>query len=270
MKIAILISGEYRKFDITRKTMTFLDNSDADIYICTWDKTVYSNNKINFLQEHDVNKEIILKDLGKYANIRIDNHNYIKETKYNCKMIDRWLTGFEMIKNSGIEYNYVLVLRTDLFFQFISPPDLKSLEKYDNGIGFAWATSLHINKLGDILFISSYNNMSKLFDSLNIDIWLTDKEYDWHIWWYKFVYNLFPNIINSSEFDNLTFCRYWATSDHTFSEVHNIYHDWRDLRLLYEIDLIGTKWLDDGSIWPAEVISNANTKWDCGYFNKYI
>jgi len=269
MKLAILISGEYRKFDVSRKTMLFLDNPNVDIYVCTWDKTIYSSKKIDFYKEYDVNEEIILRDLGRYANIKIDKHDSIKETKYNCKMINRWLNGFEMIKNSGIEYDYILIMRTDLYFQFISIPNFESLEKYDNGIGVAWATSLHLGKLGDILFISSYENIAKLFNKLTIDSWSTDTEDDWHIWWYKFVYNLFPNIINSSEFDHLTFCRYWATNENTFNEIVKIYHDWRDLRLLHEIDLMGTEWLNNGNVWSIDVVDNAKAKWIEGYFEKY-
>src|SRR4051812_24506607 len=99
-RTAVLISGEWRKFDITRKTMSFLDNSDVDVYISTWDRTIFSSKKINLHHEVEVSEEAIRKDLGRPATIRIDDHksfDEIEKQKYNCKMINRWLAGFELI-----------------------------------------------------------------------------------------------------------------------------------------------------------------------------
>ena len=269
-KIAVLISGEYRKFDITRKTMTFLDDPAVDVYVSTWDKTIYSSPKINLYKEYSVNEEIIRRDLNRSAVIRIDSHRLFIEKKYNCKMINRWLAGFELIKNSGIKYDNVIIIRPDLFFvKSAAPSDLRFLEKYNTGIAFVWATSLERSKLGDILYTSSYQNISTLISQLTVDKWLNDPENDWHIWWYNFVRRIFPEIFNCIEFDYVTFCRYWTTNEHNFQDVVETQHDWRDLRLLHEIDLMGKQWMNDSQIWPVEVVNNALDRWNSGYFDKY-
>ena len=125
-RIAVLISGEYRKFDVTRPTMTFLNEENVDVYISTWDKTIFSNKRINLNVAEDVTEERIIKDLGRPATIKIDSHRLIEvDPKYNSKMIDRWLTGFNLIKSSNIKYDYVIVMRPDLIFDKNAPPSLE-------------------------------------------------------------------------------------------------------------------------------------------------
>jgi hypothetical protein len=265
-KIAVLISGEYRKLDVCRKTMHFLNNPNVDIYISTWDKTTYSSPRINLCTEKIITPDIIRTDLNKDAIIEVESSTLTIEEKYNSKMIHRWLQGFKLIQQSGKSYDYVVVMRPDLFFnQCIGMFD--SIEKYKDKIGFAWATSLHLGKLPDLLFVSSYKGVEKIFNSLSVNKWNRDKEPDWHIWWYNFVHNLFPDILNTDEMNYFTFCRYWVNNDNTFLDALNIHHDWRDLRLLHECDMWGEDFAK--TAWPDEILINAKKKWNSGYFDKY-
>lgn len=247
--------------------MTFLDDPNVDIYISTWDKTIYSNKKIGLYIEESVTEEQVRADLGRPAVIRIDGHRSLIEKKYNSRMINRWVTGFELIRDSGVEYDYVMVVRPDIFFNRAARVDLLEIQKYQNSIGFAWATSLHLDKLPDVLFVASYSNMRKLFDSLTVDIWATDPTIDWHSWWYQFVNGIFPEIQDASELSYFSFCRMWAKENDTFTDILNIHHDWRDLRLLRECDM----WGDDfaATAWPSHVLPAAREKWNNGYFDKY-
>lgn len=265
MKIAVLISGEYRKFDITRKTMSFLDDPDVDVYVSTWDKTTYSSPKINLHIEEIVTKDRILSDLGRIATIKLDNHDLIVEKKYNSKMINRWLAGWKLIQDSGIKYDRVLVIRPDLFFEIGLLANLVEID-VTNSIAFSWATALHLEKLPEVLFVSTYENIQKLFNALSIDKWVNDSITDWHIWWYKFVYGISPNIICLDIF-YLAFCRLWVEQHHTIVDAMRIHHDWRDLRLLYECDM----WGDEFAItaWPPHILIEAREKWNRGYFDKY-
>lgn len=265
-KIAVLISGEYRKFDITRKTMAFLDNPDIDVYFSTWDKTIYSSPKINLHEEQLITEDRILKDLGRQATVRIDKHDSFVEKKYNSKMINRWRTGFSLIEQSGINYDYVAIIRPDIFFTKVPTPEFINLERYENSIGFSWATSLDKELLPDVLFISTFNNIKKLMMSLSSMIWVVDAENDWHKWWYKFVRNHFE-ILHISELSYLTFCRLWAKDTDSFQEIMDVQHDWRDLRLLHESEM----WGRDNilKVWPQEIVETAEEKWNNNYFDKY-
>lgn len=268
MKLAVLISGEYRKFDVCRKTMNFLNNADIDVYVSTWDKTIYSNKLINLYTEELVTEERILKDLKRDATIKIDNHSSLDNMKYNSKMINRWLTGFELIKNSGIHYDYIIVMRPDLFFENIHNFDLNFLEKYKDPPGFIWANNLSIKKLADVMFMSSYENIQKLFNQTLLSDWNTSTEKDWHVWWYNYVNNIFSEIIDVQEFGSFTFCRLWANINHTFLNVLDIHHDWRDLRLLDQCSMWGDTFAK--KVWPDHILVGAKEKLKNGHFNRYL
>ena len=47
-KMAVLINGEFREFDIAIKSWKFINEIDCDIYVSTWDKTI----QINILANH--------------------------------------------------------------------------------------------------------------------------------------------------------------------------------------------------------------------------
>lgn len=263
-RTAILISGEYRKLDITRKTMGFLDRSDVDIYVCTWDKTIYNNNKIGLRIVKPITKELVLSDLQKPASIRIDPFRNVSG-KYNIPMIDRWLTGFQMIKNSHKTYDHVICTRTDLFYQNKNL-NIDFIQRYKTEFGVAWATSLHLKKLPDVFFTGSYEIISKLFNELSIQKWILSEENDWHIWWHDFVTGIAP-VQDILDLESFTFCRYWTKPEHTFLDALQIHHDWRDLRLLDEVD----RWGEQHAIstWPKQIFDEAKKKWEDGYYNKY-
>jgi hypothetical protein len=89
MKIAILISGEYRTFSHCRRTMSLLDDPRADIYVSTWDSSSYVSSKINLNVTEVVTEEQIKSDLGISATILIEPQSLIKEIKYNQLLTDQ-------------------------------------------------------------------------------------------------------------------------------------------------------------------------------------
>jgi len=268
MRIAVLISGEYRTFGICCKTMKFLDNPNVDIYFSTWNKTVYSAPKINLYAEEDVTIEKIKKDLGKDAIIEIEPHNSFVEKRYNSKMIHRWKRGFELIKRSNILYDYVLIMRPDLFFDVTRIQNTFDFaEKYKDSFAVGWRTPTDTRFLNDIMFFSSYNNMKNLIDSLTIEKWATAENTDWHSWWYTFVSNNFSNIEALTEIDRGTFCRFWADADSKFPEVATMQEDWNHLMILQFCDNVGREKIE--LTWKPEIIDRAYEKWNTGVYEKY-
>ncbi len=72
MKIAVLISGEYRTFPVCRKTMTFLDDPNVDVYVSTWDKSIIRNTRLKIHKEDDITADQIRNDLGRSATILVE------------------------------------------------------------------------------------------------------------------------------------------------------------------------------------------------------
>jgi hypothetical protein len=270
MKIAVLISGEYRTFGHCIRTMDFLYDPRVDIYVSTWDSSSYVSPKINLDHTELVNYDRVVNDLHKDATILIEPQSLIKEVKYSTKMMHRWISGFNLIKESNNHYDYVIVMRPDLFFNYSCPIDLNSIEQYENSLGVAWATDEYITnrKLQDVLFLSTYSNMNKLFSTLDINKWIIGDEGDWHTWWFNHCNNTLP-IAYAKNFSNCTFYRYLTDNNNpTFDDVMNAQHNWRDLQLLNQIDIMGRDALK--TAWPENVIQNAEDKWNNGYFNKFI
>lgn len=267
MKIAVLISGEYRTFKHCRRTMNFLDDERVDIYVSTWDSSSYVNLKINLNETELVTKEQVELDLGKQATILIDPQDSVKQIKYSTKMMDRWQAGMKLIKDSNKEYDYVIVMRPDLFFN--GPVSLDNLSECNDSLGVAWSTesSLATKSLPDILFVSTYSNMQKLIDSLDIDDWINGPEGDWHTWWHNHCTRHFI-ITPALNLSHCTFYRYLVDDPlSSFNEVFSAQQDWRDAQILYQIDTIGRNALE--TAWNEHVIANAERKWRDGYFDKF-
>jgi hypothetical protein len=265
MRIAVLISGEYRTFKHCRKSMTFLNESDVDVYFSTWDETVYTSKKIQLDHRETVTTDQIVADLGSEPKgIVIEESNSFKETKYNSKMIHKWVTGFKMIKESGVQYDYVIVTRPDLFFANVV--SLSNIANYKYALGTVWTHSLSDGKMADIVLVSSWEIMSSIIGDISVELWNKSTEYDWHIWWHDYCKSKIDNIIGCEEFDKCTFYRYMTASDN-FTDIIAAQHDWRDLRLLHESDLYGRKF--SLNHWPITVVETAERKWAEGYFDKY-
>jgi hypothetical protein len=248
--------------------MKFLDNPLVDIYISTWDQSEIKNELMNINSFSAVSTEEILADVGKHAIIEVEPVAGFVEQKYNSKMIHRWKSGFNLIKTSGINYDYILCVRPDLFFADTPLNIFDNLSVYDDGIGFAWASSLDKNKMPDIAFISSFCIIEKLFNTLKISDWVNSPESDWHSWWYHFTKSVSNNPFNLDQLNYCTFGRFYINKDSNFAEAISIQHDWRDSVVINQVRLYG-KTLVEQKIWNPEIVRNALTKLKSKYFEKY-
>lgn len=207
MKLAILIVGEYRSFSHCRKTMLFLDQSeiDKDIYISTWNQTNTINSK-KWENSKSVNvdpiyREVTLDEIYNDINIPIKGVavNIPKKTKIS-PIVNGWILGFNLVKNSSIHYDYVLVLRPDLFFENNNLVNsyFKSYRPFENyKMSFGVNFSHKKNYLDDTIFFSSFDNIEKILDNQNLTEYLNLKYYgtsmhlnnEWHEFWYDYIVN---------------------------------------------------------------------------------
>jgi len=255
MKIAILISGEYRTFDICRKSMTFLDNPDYDIYVSTWDKTTYSNSRIGLYEEQYVTKSQIENTLGRPATIEIEEYRG-NLGKYNNNMVHRWVRGINLIEKT---YDFVFIVRPDIIFK-----DASSTINVSDGFGVSWWNN---DRLHDIFLIVPFEKVREVFSSNLVTQWDTSTD-EWHEWWYRYIGNIFKEKYIISGLEHYTFFRCWANQNTTFDGCKRIDDDWRHVKRLEGVDIHGV----DGAIkiWGEKAVSVAMRLWELKYFNRYI
>lgn len=127
MRIAVLIYGQYRELDIAVKSWTFREKYYCDFYFSLWDKThMFSRDrKKNF--EISVNEKIV-KDLipnaevcilkeSDYFDVNLENREKFNKPQ---RAIFHMKNCLKMVENSKINYDNIMLTRTD---QFMTSPD---------------------------------------------------------------------------------------------------------------------------------------------------
>jgi hypothetical protein len=234
MKIAVLIVGEYRTFPYCRKTMKFLDQTppefDIDVYFHTWEITKLHNPPIgrelnpNTVRTFRPVSEYEIKDLlNRPAVIKVSPLPSENSSGFFI-MRKGWLMGFDLIEQSGIEYDYVYVMRPDLFFRKEASyfTGITSASKYENAIGF-----LPQNEDGTIVadcdFFSTYKNIKKLMSE---DVLLLDQSNEGiHRVWFEYVKskNLNVTYLPFPVEEPHCIARFPMTKESTWKEVQNNY-----------------------------------------------
>ena len=130
-KIAVLVCGQLREFNIGVKSWGCLFDLNCDFYFSTWNKS--SQSKFKWLDtfvndETYVNKDMITDKIPN-ANVSVldeDEYDYIH--KVTDKQILHWKNALKMCVNSNIEYDVIIVTRPDGFL------DLPNLVKHINDL----------------------------------------------------------------------------------------------------------------------------------------
>jgi len=115
-KMAVLINGEFREFDIAIKSWKFINEIDCDVYVSTWDKTIQINKKLNVHIEEDITEDDIRKHIpnATISILKQSDYDFSFETSWhNAKQIFHWKNSLRMMKESGIEYDVVMMTRPD-------------------------------------------------------------------------------------------------------------------------------------------------------------
>lgn len=195
MKIAVLLVGEYRTFPYCRKTMQFLDQSsnnemEIDVYFHTWETTKLHNPPIGrhlnpnpIRSSRTVTEDEIRELLNRPAVVKVSP---VPDDRDGFLIMRKgWLLGFELIKNSGVEYDYVYVIRPDLFFRKEAAylTGITSA-KYKNAVGFL-PQNRNCDIIADCDFFSTYENIKKIITD---DVLLLDQANNGiHHVWFEYV-----------------------------------------------------------------------------------
>jgi hypothetical protein len=173
MKAAILVDGEFREMGITIDSWKFLKEIDCDVYVSTWDKSTQINKSLDIHIEEDINEDYV-RGFFPNAIISINNINdydFSSDTYFNnAKQIFHWKNCLKMMKESGINYDVVILTRPDnyLFYKFDSSKFFE-LNKEKTLYG---QDTIHVsgpNKqyfMLEYFFIGSVESMSRMIENL--------------------------------------------------------------------------------------------------------
>lgn len=172
MKIAILIYGQYRQFDIAYRSWKFLNELDHDVYISTWDRSreVIENMGIDI--DFKVTKEMFTRYVPN-AVVDILNESDYPEFKPLTPILHiHWKNLSRMLKESNVQYDSVIMLRTDIFLSIWFPTsDFYGYNEENTLYSFNKIELIGSNQLfcNDVLFCGGKDVMIRFIDTLPED-----------------------------------------------------------------------------------------------------
>ena len=251
-KIAVLIFGEYRSFDLCVRTYDPI-LAGNDIYFSTWDESHQTNPLDNTLTHNvvgitDAKIRNILSDYNVVATC-IDHyeHSYWSRIRYNAPMLHRIHRGLNLIRESGIQYDIIIVTRPDIYFNtFHTPIDWDMLCN-----GKLYASWFHNEGfLSEHLLISRADIiMSNIF--MSESDWQTCDETDWHKRFHNHVLSSGIKIENMSFMPSLVFVRPNIETINSYDDAHSNFIFWRDTIVIHQYNQFGYFFVR--KIWGSKV-----------------
>jgi hypothetical protein len=177
MKIAVIVYGMYREFDIAVKSWNFIDDSDFDFYFSTWSKSIQKCEPLGYDLNEDITPEMITKhipnaviDIVDENNVEFDFNSLGPGLINSTKMIYHWKNGLKLIKESGKEYDLIVLMRPDSYMM-LNDGGIKKLKGCNlndriYGCNYIHITGIKHYFLIDTFFCGTFYNMSKLIDIL--------------------------------------------------------------------------------------------------------
>jgi|LakMenE01Jun11ns_1017448.scaffolds.fasta_scaffold9957643_8 hypothetical protein len=182
MKLAVLVYGMYREFDIAVKSWDFLNNIDSDVYFSTWNKSTQKNIRLSINVDEEVTEERIKKHIPNVIT-SVQSEDNFKELTNPQKLIYHWKNCLKMVKDSGKEYDLIMLTRPDNYkvisepyerlFKYNKPNTIYGLEKiiFNNNEPF----------IQDIFFIGNFHVMSNLIETIPHTITAIHQDLSKHI-----------------------------------------------------------------------------------------
>jgi len=266
MKIAVLISGEYRTFDLAKKSMGFLYDDCIDVYFSTWDRTYHQSHRLKIIHDEEVTLDRVKNSLD---DKQLTGYCYESSTmfnkslaRYNSKMIHRWRRGLDLIKYSGFEYDAIMIIRPDIYFQEPSMKIELIIERVknieSNVLYSGWP--MGNNSQDDIVLLGSPAIMHSAIGGLDIDKWGNADQGDWHTWFWQDLTDrniMLAQIVPTVRY---CFCRPNATiEDDTFEKIHVKSNTWRYALIEQQIIEYGIKRVKE--LWHDRILIEMEEFW---------
>ncbi len=171
MKLAILVCGEYREFELAHRSWDFLTKTDNDVFFSTWDRSIQENKGLNVRIEESISEEKIKQFLPN-AFISIVDSGVNESLPNNThRMHYHWKNALSMLNNR--DYTHIILIRPDIFYQ----NHREEYTNYDRQIhsnvlyGGERITLVGNNVFGvdDTFFLGTFDTMSEFIDDLPIE-----------------------------------------------------------------------------------------------------
>jgi hypothetical protein len=125
MKVAVLVYGMYREFDIAVKSWKFLQEIDNDVYFSTWNTSMQKNKRLDIAIDEEVSRDRITKHIPT-AIVNVESDTLPLSNPQ--KLIYHWKQCLRMMKESGKHYDIIMLTRPDSFKVI---QDSKSIYKWN-------------------------------------------------------------------------------------------------------------------------------------------
>tara|TARA_R110002153_G_scaffold267123_2_gene430943 strand:+ start:1902 stop:2750 length:849 start_codon:yes stop_codon:yes gene_type:complete len=194
MKVAIVIVGEYRTFDYTFPFWNI--DVDCDYYFSTWDTSadkrafIYKDiNEINYTQNYPyglkensnktplyfkVTEEMIREKL---PNCKIKLHNSLYSCKGNTDQTMHMKSGIDMVVDSNIKYDYILLIRPDLLLH-LKKENINKLIDVENTLFHSDEALIQPTHFDEQTTLSKNKGMVRPSNVLNKTFSIND------LWWF--------------------------------------------------------------------------------------
>jgi hypothetical protein len=175
-KVAVCICGEYRQLDLTYTSWNFLYHSDfeCDIYASTWETSRQENKGLginifeNITEDHYKkyfpNAKIILNKIPEsYEQILRQN---------SAKMYFNWKKAVELVKESNIKYDLLIIIRPDVFLEcHENYSRFVDAIKTDRIYGTDWIKLIGVNYffIDDLIFMGECDTMINFIDEIPLE-----------------------------------------------------------------------------------------------------
>ena len=266
MKIAVLISGEYRTFDLAKKSMGFLYDDCIDVYFSTWDRTYHENVQLKLIHQEEVTLDRVKNSLGdkQLAGYCYESSIMFNKfpTRYNSKMIHRWHRGLDLIKYSGVEYDAILMIRPDTYYHESSMQIELIIDRVknikSNVLYSAWP--MPNKSQDDIVLLGSPATIHTAISGLDIDKWGNAEQGDWHTWFWEDLTDRNIALAQIVPHIRYAFCRPNATiEDDTFEKIEIKSNSWRYALIKQQIIQYGIGRVKE--LWHDRILDEMEAFW---------
>jgi hypothetical protein len=165
-KLAILIGGEFREFELAHRSWPFL-TIEHDFFMSTWDTSHEQNTKLGIDLHEVVTTDRILKYIP-HAKINIEPDTM--QVNNNIKHLYHQKKVFEMADKTGVEYDTAILIRPDLniieknnFNSFINNINDSSIYGISGIVIKSPPEFIYVN---EHILIGKYNLLKKIILSL--------------------------------------------------------------------------------------------------------
>ncbi len=237
MKHAVVLAGDTRTWEHSVPTLApFLQ--DADLYISVWSESRYAHHVSKTKYSHPtINEEEVHRILSPFvpAQVCIEEHDHVLWTRngYNSNYLHRLRTGIEMVRQSGVEYDSVMLMRPDLFFGPEDNPYVRELKDKVRSVERGQVvTAMSGFMLNDWILAVRPEDMDKVVPT--VEQYAPFRHEDWHTFHGKFVRENGMQIVDV-EHVPLLILRPPAKEGITYEEA---YHNTRIWNMHYIVYLI--------------------------------